>query len=101
MDRSRCNPIVEAYLYDGYLLYPYRSLSNRCRQPRLNLGGLYPQACSKAWNDAAPWMVQSECLMTGGPESRLSVLVRFLHLQDCRVQIDGQEGPPIQEASEQ
>jgi hydrogenase maturation protease len=69
--------VVRAVLYEGYILYPYRpSVKNR---QRWTFGGLFPRAYSEA-QGGDPWQTQTQCLVTGSEDSRLTISVRFLHL---------------------
>ena len=45
MNRASVDPIADAVLYEGYILYPYRP-STKNRQ-RWTFGGLYPEAYCK------------------------------------------------------
>jgi hypothetical protein len=84
MDRPLVDQIADAVLYEGYLLYPYRpSVKNR---QRWTFGGLYPRPYSEAQGGADACMSQTECLVRAGRRTRLSVRVRFLHLQLRRVE---------------
>jgi hypothetical protein len=83
MNLSLVERIVNAVLYEGYILYPYRPSAVKNRQ-RWNFGVVYPQAYSLA--QGAPgegveaWSMQTECLVQGSQRTRLDVRVRFLHL---------------------
>jgi hydrogenase maturation protease len=79
MNRALVAQIVNAVLYEGYILYPYR-LSVKNRQ-RWTFGGLFPRAHSEAQTTGDPWFMQTECLLRGQENTRLSIEVRFLHLQ--------------------
>ena len=71
--------IVNALLYEGYILYPYRASSRKNRQ-RFTLGRIYPRAYSAAQDDAEPFVMQTECLLQRRAEMpALEVNVRFLH----------------------
>ncbi len=76
MDKVR--PIVDAVLYEGYLLYPYRATSTKNRQ-RWTFGGIYPRVYANATGGAEPCYMQTQCLVEGGPGTRIEVRVRFLH----------------------
>jgi hydrogenase maturation protease len=102
MNRPLVDQIADAVLYEGYLLYPYRpSVKNR---QRWTFGGLYPRPFSEAQAGTDPWMSQTECLVHAGEDARLSLRVRFLHLQLRRVEgpvVGPGESPPAwQEAVE-
>lgn len=82
MNLARIEPIANAVLYEGYLLYPYRPSSVKNRQ-RWTFGGVYPHAYSEAQGGADAWTMQTECLVShaaGGTATNLEVKVRFLHL---------------------
>src|SRR5262249_34410702 len=71
--------IVNATLYEGYILYPYRpSVKNR---QRWTFGGLYPRDYCEAQEAGDAWSMQTECLLRGGTETVGRIQVRFLHLQ--------------------
>ena len=89
MNRSRVDPIADAVLYEGYILYPYRP-STKNRQ-RWTFGGLYPEPyCRQGIGDA--WSQQTECLVVGDVETTFEVVVRFLHLTARQV---GAFDPPL------
>ncbi len=71
--------IVNAVLYEGYILYPYRPSAVKNRQ-RFNFGALYPESYSKAQSGADASSMQTECLVLVSPRTALDVNVRFLHL---------------------
>lgn len=92
MNQALVNRIVNAVLYEGYLLYPYRpSVKNR---HRWTFGGLYPQAYSEGQRGSDAWSMQTECLVLGGRRATLAVTVRFLHLQ---ARLVGELTPPLEE----
>lgn len=78
MNQARVDQIASAVLYEGYILYPYRpSVKNR---QRWTFGGLVPRSYSQAQGDSEPWAMQTECLLTGGPDTMIGASVRFLQL---------------------
>jgi hypothetical protein len=78
MNQALVDRIVNAVLYEGYILYPYRpSVKNR---QRWTFGGLYPQSYSLAQGGTDAWTMQTECLVAGDGRASLAVTVRFLHL---------------------
>ncbi len=79
MRMEQVKEIANAVLYEGYLLYPYRHSAIKNRQ-RWTLGVVYPQAYSEAEGGSEPWIMQTECLLTGEAQTKLSITVRFLHL---------------------
>jgi hypothetical protein len=69
--------IANAVLYEGYMLYPYRTSSVKNRE-RWNFGVVYPKSYSEMQNGADSWFQQTECLATGSSTTELSIKVRFL-----------------------
>ena len=76
--------IAETVLYEGYVLWPYRR-SARKNQQRWTFGGVYPRAYSEARGEDDPWIMQTQCLVSGDEESTIEVKVRFLHVTERRV----------------
>jgi hypothetical protein len=89
MNRATVDPIADAVLYEGYILYPYRpSVKNR---QRWTFGGLYPEAyCRARGGDASSH--QAECLVSGTPATTVEAVVRFLHLT---ARVVGEVVPPL------
>src|SRR3954466_13750215 len=79
MNLSAVNSIVNAVLYEGYLLYPYRPSSVKNRQ-RWTFGGLFPRDCELVRSGGEPWSLLTECLLEGNRDTAVRVRVRFLHL---------------------
>jgi hypothetical protein len=78
MNEAIVDKIVQAVLYEGYNLYPYRpSVKNRCRW---TFGGLLPRSYSDATNGTDAWTMQVQCLVQADQDAALNVTVRFLHL---------------------
>ncbi|WP_052315658.1 hypothetical protein [Singulisphaera acidiphila] len=78
MNQSLVDRLVNALLYEGYLLYPYRpSVKNR---QRWSFGGLYPPEYTAGRPGADASTMQTQCLARGSPGTALTVSVRFLHL---------------------
>jgi hypothetical protein len=90
MDRTLVERIGRAVLYEGYMLYPYRCSSLK-NEKRWTFGTLYPEAwVATQTGDRSQF--EMECLLLGDEKTKLSVLLRFLHLsgsepgpgkQDC------------------
>ncbi len=78
--------IAEAVLYEGYLLWPYRR-SARKNQQRWTFGGVYPRVYSEARGEDDPWIMQTQCLVSGDEGSTIEVRVRFLHVVERKVGI--------------
>ncbi len=79
MNPQLVDTVVNAVLYEGCILYPYRATAKKNCQ-RFTLGRLYPEAYSRAQLGAEPCAMQTECLVEGAPLSAtLDITVRFLH----------------------
>ena len=79
MRMEEIKEIANAVLYEGYLLYPYRRSAIKNRQ-RWTIGVVYPREYSEANGKIEPWMMQTECLVSGSADTSLDIYVRFLHL---------------------
>jgi hypothetical protein len=77
MNSTLVDKVVNAVLYEGYILYPYRASTKKNRQ-RFTFGRVYPEAYSVAEGGAEPCRMQTECLVEGQPAT-LNITVRFLH----------------------
>jgi hypothetical protein len=83
MNRPFVDRLVNALLYEGYLLYPYRpSVKNR---QRWSFGGLYPRSYTEGRVGSDASSMQTQCLARSESQGVLSVSVRFLHLVARRV----------------
>jgi len=83
MNRHEVDPLVNALLYEGYLLYPYRpSVKNR---QRWSFGGLYPPSYTEGRPGSDASAMQTQCLVRGPGHVRLTVTVRFLQVVARRV----------------
>ena len=71
--------IVQALLYEGYMLYPYRASAIKNRQ-RWNFGVLMPKGFSEAHQGTEAWMMQTECLVKTRKDAPLNIHARFLQL---------------------
>ena len=80
MNTGLLNQIVNAVLYEGYILYPYRSSSIKNTGERFTFGRVHPKAYSAFQKGAEPCLVQTECLQRcRGNNSSVEVSIRFLH----------------------
>ena len=61
MNQALVDQVVQAVLYEGYILYPYRASAKKNRQ-RFTFGRVYPEAYHLAQNGAEPFVMQTECL---------------------------------------
>ncbi len=82
MDAAR--KIAEAVLYEGYILWPYRRSAIKNRQ-RWTFGGVYPRDYSEAHGGDDPWIMQTQCLITGDENTAVEARVRFLHVTERKV----------------
>jgi hypothetical protein len=71
--------IAAAILYEGYILYPYRSTAIKNRQ-RWNFGTLYPRVYAEAQRPQEPFGLVAECLVTAGANASLDMRISFLQL---------------------
>jgi hypothetical protein len=76
--------IAETVLYEGYVLWPYRRSAKK-NQQRWTFGGVYPRAYSEARGEDDPWIMQTQCLVSGNEQSTIEVRVRFLHVAERKV----------------
>jgi hypothetical protein len=83
--------IAEAVLYEGYMLWPYRRSSTK-NQQRWTFGGVYPRSYSEARGEDDPWVMQTQCLVSGDRGSAIEVKVRFLHVVERRIGRKNAEG---------
>jgi hydrogenase maturation protease len=92
MNREIVDPIADAVLYEGFILYPYRpSTKNR---HRWTFGGLYPEAYCRSQRSGESPNCQTECLIEGRSDSTFEAVVRLLQLTARTV---GQVSPPLAE----
>jgi hypothetical protein len=77
VDFASVEPIARAILYEGYLLYPYRTSSLKNRQP-CSFGFLFPRSYVQAAGDIESWSMQIECLACGDDSAVLQGSLRFL-----------------------
>lgn len=77
MTFAAAKEIARAVLYEGYLLYPYRTsaLKNRLRWM---FGRLLPREYSFAHGESEAWSMQTECLIAGTIQTQIEACVRFL-----------------------
>ena len=79
MNPAPLEQVVQAVLYEGYILYPYRASSKKNSRGRFTFGRVYPEAYSAAQNGAEPCRMQTECLVrSAGAAPAVDVSVRFL-----------------------
>ena len=82
---ARAAKVADAVLYEGYVLYPYRA-SARKNQIRWQFGVVAPRAFAEA-DPSEDWVMQTECLVeASGMDAELDVRIRFLRVQERRVE---------------
>lgn len=81
MNNSSLEQVVNAVLYEGYILYPYRASSPKNQRERFTFGRVYPADYSKSQCDVEPCMMQAQVLAKppGSDPISLNISVRFLH----------------------
>ena len=81
MNITSLEQIVNAVLYEGYILYPYRPSSSKNQRERFTFGRVYPADYSAAQGGLEPCMMQAQVLATPatGEPTTLNISVRFLH----------------------
>jgi hypothetical protein len=100
MSGSLIDEVVNAVLYEGYILYPYRP-SARKNQQRFTFGRVYPQAYSVAQEGAEPCLMQTQCLWrAAAPDSAVEVSVCFLHPAWREVGLYTPDGQPFRAVPE-
>ena len=78
MNTALVEKVVNAVLYEGYILYPYRASSKKNRE-RFTFGRVYPEDYSVAQHGAEPCLMQTECLVRNESKDALvAISVRFL-----------------------
>jgi hypothetical protein len=79
MNRELVDKIVNAVLYEGYILYPYRASSKKNQRERFTFGRIYPQEYGDAQNGREPCLMQTECLVRNeSRDAAIEITVRFL-----------------------
>lgn len=71
--------VADAVLFEGYLLYPYTATTAK-NQVRWTFGAISPIGAEADGAGEGPVM-RTECLLRGGPDARIDVLVRYLALE--------------------
>lgn len=93
MNSALVDRIAKAVLYEGYMLYPYRTSAIKNRQ-RFNFGVVYPKAYCEAQGSGDSYFMQTQCVIVGREATRVSVRVRFLRMTSRIVQ---RCGAPVEE----
>jgi hypothetical protein len=76
---AEVEPIADAVMYEGYVLYPYRASAIK-NQFRWQFGVVAPREYSES-SGTDSWHTQTECVLESLGTPRLTVRVRCLQLQ--------------------
>jgi hypothetical protein len=80
MNRALIDQVVNAVLYEGYILYPYRPSSKKNQIGRFTFGRVYPEVYAAAQGGREPDAMQTEVLVRNESKDAIAHLsVRFLH----------------------
>jgi hypothetical protein len=79
MSFAAVESIVRAVLYEGYLLYPYRTSALKNRQ-RWLFGRLLPREYALSQDGSEPWQMRIEFLVEGSGWTSIESRLRFLQL---------------------
>ena len=79
MTLTAARQVADAVLYEGYLLYPYRSSSSK-NQVRWQFGILGPEGAAAAGVSEPPSQ-SAEVVLETSPEAVLDLVLRFLQVQ--------------------
>ncbi|HVX11546.1 MAG TPA: hypothetical protein VHC22_10225 [Pirellulales bacterium] len=83
MNRASLDQLVNAVLYEGYLLYPYRRSTKN--QQRWMFGCVVAESCVMGREAGQSSYTQTQCLVEVEPQGEVEIESRFLHLVDRRV----------------
>jgi len=77
MNQNLIDNVVQAVLYEGHILYPYRPSARR-NLAQSKFGRVFPEAYSAVEHGAELSQMQTECLVEGPESATIGVNVRFL-----------------------
>jgi len=79
MNQARLDQLVQAVLYEGYILYPYRPSSKKNQVGRFTFGRVYPEDYSRAEAGRERCLMQTEFLVRDeSKDACAAITVRFL-----------------------
>jgi hypothetical protein len=90
MNTTAIEKIANAVLYEGYLLYPYRSSAIK-NQQRFNFGVLFPREYCDLQSGAESSEMRTECLVHAPPSATIEAKIRFLQLVEREQRQEGIE----------
>ncbi|MGH7936476.1 MAG: hypothetical protein ACREF8_05665, partial [Chthoniobacterales bacterium] len=80
MNRALIDQVVNAVLYEGYILYPYRPSSKKNQVGRFTFGRVYPEVYAVAQGGREPCAMQTDFLVRYESKDAIAnISVRFLH----------------------
>jgi hypothetical protein len=80
MNREILDRVVNAVLYEGFILYPYRASSKKNQRERFTFGRIYPADYAIAQEGREPSSMQTECLVRDESKDAIAhIEIRFLH----------------------
>jgi hypothetical protein len=91
--------LADAVLYEGYVLYPYRSTARK-NHVRWQFGVIAPRDWCDAGGCEYPF-TRTECLVEPGEHAHLTGLLRFLQLQERRVEDREGRSVPLLEVDDE
>jgi hypothetical protein len=77
MNFAAVDKIARTVLYEGHILYPYRTSAKN--HQRFTFGSLFPQAYAHAHALTDPCSHQAQCVLQSRQGAEIEVAVRFLH----------------------
>jgi hypothetical protein len=90
---DRVAGLARTVLYEGYLLYPYRTTSAK-NEHRWMFGTVYPRTFVERQDEGDRWWVQTEVLVRGNDDTVTEARARFLHLAAAGAVEREVEAPP-------
>lgn len=93
MNFDRVATLAQTLLYEGYLLYPYRTTSAK-NQHRWMFGTIYPRSFVETQDEADRWWTQTEVLVRGDDDTVTGARVRFLHIAESGAVEREVDAPP-------
>src|SRR5690606_20372745 len=90
MSLDAVREVADAILLEGYVLYPYRASAVKNRY-RWAFGVVAPSS----WGEGDPDRMKFETVLEGRPEElRIGGFLRFLQIEERRVERCGADGEP-------
>jgi hypothetical protein len=93
MNFDRVAAVTRTVLYEGYLLYPYRTTSVK-NEHRWTFGTIFPKPFVESQDEGDRWWMQTEVLVQGHDDTVTAARARFLHLADAGAVEHAIDAPP-------